>query len=161
MSKILFSANPKPSKLVKRMWKHKCDVSEGSQAKVMAKRTILGMKVTFYESGLRVVEDNDLSEEDEYNSEILRLAHASILIGGPVGDKKILYVDATFNPVKIFIYNMSAEMYIKKAKMAVKAGQISEDFVLGSHIRKIEESTDDRHVRLFGSRVDKAPIQDR
>lgn len=151
MRKILFEAkNIRPSAMLKRMRKHTGDVSEGAKAKVMAKRVILGKRVTFYENGLRVVEDKDLSEKDEYHSEILRLAHASLLINDAVGDKNQCWVDARFDPVKVIIYNMSADKFIKKATQLMRNGTIDPDFVFNSHLRQTEESTNERNVRLFG-----------
>ena len=139
--------------MVRRMFKHKGDVSEGSKGKVMAKRWILGKRVTFYENGLREVKDEDLSEEDQHNSEVLRLTHASLLINDAVGDKKSCYVDARVDPVEVIIYGMPATEFIKRAKTAVKAGEISEDFILGSTIRETKELTHVRNVRLFGRRT--------
>ena len=148
MKKVLFEAkNLRPSAMLSRMLKHKGDVSIGSKAKVTARRIILGRKVTFYENGLRIVNDNDLNEDDEYKSEVLRLAHASILIGQPVGDKKSCYVDASTNPVTVVIYNMPAEQYIKMAKEAIKNGKVSKEFMLDSTIQEIRH---ERNVRLFG-----------
>lgn len=148
--KKLLTAFCRPSTMLKRMMKHKGDVSEGSKIEIMAIRTILGKKVTFYHNGLRIVEDGDLSEDDEYNSEVLRLAHASLLINDAVGDKRQCYVDARKNPVEVIIYGMPADIFIKKAENLIKTGQLDCDFVLGSHLRQTEESTDERNVRLFG-----------
>jgi hypothetical protein len=151
MRKIWFEAhNMKPSTMLKRMRAHVGDVSEGSKSNIMAKRTVLGKKVTFYENGLRVVEDKDLSEDDEYHSEVLRLAHASLLINDAVGDKKQCWVDARFEPVKIIIYDMPAAEFIKKASQLMRNGSLDKDFVLNSHLRQTEESTNERNVRLFG-----------
>ncbi|MDX1372718.1 MAG: hypothetical protein R3321_09625, partial [Nitrososphaeraceae archaeon] len=75
--------------MMKRMRAHAGDVSEGTRHKIMAKRVILGKKVIFYENGLRVIEnEKDINEEEQFNSEILRLAHASLLINDAVGDQK-------------------------------------------------------------------------
>lgn len=151
MKKILFVANNmRPSTMLKRMRAHVGDVSEGSKSKVMAKRTILGKKVTFYENGLRIVEDKDLTEDDEYASEVLRLAHASLLINDAVGDKRQCWVDARYEPVKVVIYNMTAEKFIKKATQLMRDGEIDPDFVLNEHVRQTEESKNVRNVRLFG-----------
>jgi hypothetical protein len=151
MKKILLEAkNFRPSAMLKRMQEHKGDVSIGSKSKVMAKKMILGKKVTFYENGLRVVKDEDLSEDDQYHSEVLRLAHASLLIGQPVGDKRQCWVDASVNPVDVWIYNMPAEQFIKKATHLMRHGHIDPDFVLNTHLRQTEESKNVRNVRLFG-----------
>jgi hypothetical protein len=154
MRKVLLTPNVlKPSSMLKRMRAHIGDVSEGSKAKVMAQRTILGKKVTFYENGLRVLHDRDISEDDEYNSEILRLTHASLLINDAVGDKRQCWVDARFDPVKVIIYNMEAVHFVQKATQLMRNGDVDPDFVFGSHLRQTEESTNERNVRLFGRRI--------
>lgn len=151
MSNIIqFSAKLKPSTLMKRMRAHFGDVSEGSQVKVMAKRIILGKRVTFFENGLRVVEDKGLSEDDEFNSEVLRLAHASLLVNDAVGDREACYVDARKNPVEVVIWGMPANVFVKKAKTLMRSGQLDTDFVLGSPLRQTREFENERNVRLFG-----------
>ena len=151
MKKVWLEAkNMRPSTMLKRMCTHKCDVSEGSKAKVMARRTILGKKVTFYENGLRILHDPDISEDDEHTSEVLRLTHASLLINDAVGDKRQCWVDARYEPVKVVIYGMKAKDFIDKATQLMRYGAIDPDFVLNSHPRKTEESTNERNVRLFG-----------
>ena len=103
---LLASATVRPSGLLKRMRKHTGDVSEGNRVELEARRSILGMEVEFYRDGTRrFVNATNLNEEEMYNSEILRFAHASILINGPVGDKKLCWVDATKNPVELWLYN--------------------------------------------------------
>lgn len=150
ISKILLFANPRPSNLLKRMRKHDCDVSVGSKGKVMAHRTILGKNVTFYENGLRVVDDKDLSEDDEHHSEVLRLAHASLLINDAVGDKNICYVDARVDPVEVHVYGMPAEEFIKQASKRISSGELDKDFVLGMPLRQTKEFENEQNVKLFG-----------
>jgi hypothetical protein len=138
-------ANLKPSKYLLRMREHDKDVSVGSKSKIMAKRTILNREVTFYENGLRIIDDEDeLSEEDQFNSEVLRLAHASILINDAVGDKRACYVDARVNPVIVFVYGMKADDFVAKAKQLIKSGTLKKDFVLDSPIQEL------RNVRNVG-----------
>jgi hypothetical protein len=144
------TAHCTPSTMLKQMLKHTGDVSESSKTLIMAERIILGKKVTFYHSGLRVVEDEDLSEDDEYCSEILRLAHASLLINDAVGDKRICYVDARVNPVEVIVYGTPANVYVKRAKKLIETNQIECDFVLNTHLRETREKTDVGNVRLFG-----------
>jgi hypothetical protein len=148
--KLLVPKKLKPSAMLKSMWEHKGDVSEGSKTKVMAQRMILGKKVTFYENGLRLVEDKNITEDDEFNSEILRLTHASLLIGQPVGDKRQCWIDASTDPVTIIIYGIKAENFIKRATHLMRHGVIDPDFVLNTHLRQTEELKDERNVRLFG-----------
>lgn len=162
MKKVLLFPNTlRPSTMLKRMRAHIGDVSEGSKVKIMVKRIILGKKVTFYENGLRIVHDKDLNEDDEYNSEILRLTHASLLIGQPVGDKRQCWVDASTNPVSVVIYNMPAKTFIKKATQLMRNGDVDPDFVFNSHLRQTEESTDERDVRLFGRRINQTHFSNR
>lgn len=162
MKKVLLFPNVlRPSAMLKRMRAHIGDVSEGSKSKIMAERIILGKRVTFYENGLRVVHDRDLSEDDEHQSEILRLTHASLLIGQPVGDKRQCWVDASTNPVSVVIYNMPANTFVKKATQLMRHGDIDPDFVLNSHLRQTEESTDERNVRLFGRRINQTHLPNR
>lgn len=148
MSKIFFVAKCRPSAYLNRVLKHSGDVSESSKTKVMAIRTILNKKVIFYENGLRVIENNtELTDEEQFNSEILRLAHASILINEPVGDKRGCYVDATINPVRIVIYNTPIEVFLARAKMLIQSGRIDRSIILD---QKVSELKHERDVRLFG-----------
>jgi hypothetical protein len=146
---VPFTVHMKPSAYLKRMRAHSGDLSESSKGKVLAKRTILGKKVTFYTNGLREVADIDLSEEDEFNSEILRLAHASILINEPVGDKEACYVDSSFDPVQIFVWGMPVDEFLSTTKEGIQSGKINKDFVFDSPLRETKEFSDGRNVRLF------------
>ncbi len=151
MDKVIkLAANFKPSALTRRMMKHKGDVSEGTEYKILTTRIIIGKKVTFYRNGLRRVEGISLKEEEIHDSEILRLAHASILIGEPVGDKKKCYVDATKNPVEIWVYSMPMEEFLTKSKDLVKSQELDVEFLLEEPISKVVEARNVRNVRLFG-----------
>ena len=110
------SGHCRPSSFMRQIIKHTGDVSEGSEHKILAIRTIVGKKVTFYRNGYRRVRDLNLTEEDTYDSEILRLAHASILIGEAIGKKSYCYVDATVEPVEVWIYGMKAEQFLSSTK---------------------------------------------
>lgn len=147
---VNLTANCKPSRLMRKMLKHTGDVSEGTQAKVVARRQILDRQVTFYHNGLRVVEGIGLDEQEIHESEILRLAHASLLIGHSVGDKKICYVDATKNPVEVWICGLLADDFIAKSKYLVETQQLSLEFLLEEPIKTIVEKKNVRNVRLFG-----------
>ncbi len=150
MSRIQLVANNfRPSTMLRRMNKHTGDVSESSKGKVMAYRTILGKRVTFYENGLRQT-TADLTEGDEYHSEVLRLAHASLLINDAVGDKRQCWVDARYEPVRVVIYNMPAEEFIKRATELIETNKLDLDFVLGNPLKQTEEKTDVRNVKFFG-----------
>lgn len=151
-----FTAHLRPSLFTKRMMKHKGDVSEGSQDKLIAKRRIVGTLVNFYHNGRREVRGVNLSEEEIHNSEILRLAHASLLLGEPVGDKKACYVDATKNPVEVWIYSMTVEEFLKTSKSCIIGGKLEQDFLLNEPIKKTLELSNERNERLFGRRSSKA-----
>lgn len=148
---LLEAKNMQPSGTMSRMLRHKGDVSEGTKYKIIAKRIIMNRKVTFYHNGLREVEGLGLDEQEEHDSEILRLAHASILVKQPVGDKKMCYVDATKNPVEVWVYGMLAEKFIKESTRVVGTGQLEKDFLLNEPIQTTLEVKDhERDVRLFG-----------
>lgn len=146
---IQFTANCKPSALMKNMLKHRGDVSEGTQFRILAKRKILKRNVTFYHNGLRFIEGTDLNEQEMHESEILRLAHASILINAPVGDKKLCYVDATKNPVEVWIYGMTMREFLVTSKHLVETQQLGLEFLLEEPIRKSVEKKNVRNERLF------------
>ena len=116
MGNIQLSFDMRPSLLMRRMLKHAGDVSEGTRCKILAKRLVLGYNVTFYTNGLRIVDNLDIDEEEVFNSELLKLTHASILIQEAVGDKRKCYVDATKNPVEIWIHNQPVKEYIQTNK---------------------------------------------
>ena len=71
---------------------------------------------------MRIVKGVPLDDEESHDSEILRFAHASILIASPVGDKAKCYVDASKNPVEIWIYGMPAEKYLAGAEQCIANG---------------------------------------
>ena len=146
MVKKLFKAHCKPSKYLKNMTKHDLRVDEGNKSKVIAIRTILGKRVTFYQNGLRFIEDVNINEEEQFDSQILRFAHASILIEGPVGDKKACYVDATKNPVEVWIYDYRLEDFIKKYTHLMRTGRVDTDFLLEEPLKRTIDN--ERNVRL-------------
>jgi hypothetical protein len=146
----LFSANPRPSSFLKRIRAHNGDVSEGSKTQLVARRKVLGYTVRFYQNGLRLIEGLGLTEQEQFDSQILRYAHASILIDGPVGDRKTCYVNATVDPVEIVLYGLPAKLFLKRAKLLVESGQLEGDFLLEEHVKKTSELKNERNVRLFG-----------
>lgn len=149
MGKVHLIAECKPSTLMQNMLRHSGDVSEGTQWKIIAQCQILKKRVTFYHNGLRVIDGVDLDEQEMHESEILRLAHASLLVGAGVGDKKLCYVDATKNPVEVWIYGMLAEEFIKTSQQLVETQQLGLEFLLEEPIRKTLETKNGRDVRLF------------
>jgi hypothetical protein len=147
---INFKANPRPSALLRRMLEHRGDVSEGTLHKIIAKRQLLGKTIIFYNSGLRLIEGIDLTEQEQYDSEILRLAHASVLINGPVGDKKVCYVDATKNKVEVWVYGLRLEEFIERSKIAVRLGHLNVDQLLNEPVKDTTRLRNERDVKLFG-----------
>ena len=146
MVKKLFKAHCVPSAYLKRIMQHNKTVDEGNKSKVIAIRNILGKKVTFYQNGLRFIEGVDIDDEEQFNSQILKFAHASILINGPVGDKKGCYVDATKNPVEVWVYENKLEDFIKKYSTLIRLGSVDTDFLLGEPLKRTVDN--ERNVRL-------------
>ena len=130
---VNFSGTCRPSKMLKRLQAHQGDVSEGSHREILATRTILGKKVTFYRDGDHRVHSRRVSDEESYHSEILRFAHASLLINQPVGDKRRCYVDATRNPCEVWVCGLRAEDLVKQAESAIRSGTVSDEYVLDQH----------------------------
>jgi hypothetical protein len=143
-----FHAHCRPSSLVRAMRKHSGDVSEGDRPSLIARRTILGRVCRFYTSGEHTVDFEDVSEEDSHNSILLRYAHASLIINEPVGDKRVLWVDATKNPCEVWIHSMPYALFLREAKLAAAAGVISREIINDDNpIPKVKEFiTDVRNV---------------
>lgn len=149
MANKKFTALLRPSNMAKKLRQHQGDVSTGSKAKILATRSILGKVVTFYENGEHKVRQKGITDEEQFNSEILRFAHASLLIAGPVGSKERIWIDATKNPVEIWLYNMPAEQFVKLADQKIKSGQVSRDFFVDQHPDNFQEALNhERNVRL-------------
>jgi len=138
MPKIFLSGTLKPSTFLKRMSAHR-DVSEGSGRRLIAERKILGFNTRFYSDGTRAVQRLDLTETEQFDSQVLRFAHASIIINEPVGDKNACWVDATKNPVEIILFNKPIKSFLKDTKQLVSSGKCDPDFVLDSPLGKISE----------------------
>jgi len=86
---------------------------------VIATRSILGKDVTFLSNGEHVVDGVGMSPEEMQHSELLRFAHASVLISQPVGNKDILWVDASRQNVEVWVYGRRVDRFIKEAKSVV------------------------------------------
>lgn len=139
MGKIIqLTANLKPSNLLRRMRKH-AEVSEGSKHRLVATRIVLGKRVDFYHNGLRKVHGLELDEQEIHDSEVLRFAHASILTGLPSGNKDLLYVDASVNPVEVWIEGMPFKKYMNMAKQAVQFGVVDPEFFIEQPLNKTKE----------------------
>jgi len=132
------TAKLKPSRLLMSMCKHS-DVSEGTNYKIVATRVVLGKRVDFYHNGLRKVHGVDLGEQDSHDSELLRFTHASILTGVPSGDKGLLYVDASVNPVEVWLWGVKAEEHLAIAKQAITSGAVDPGFLIEEPLEKTKE----------------------
>ena len=88
------------------------DQSETTRAELIATRWILGKHVRFFSNGEHVVSGVRMSSEQMQESEVLRFAHASLLIQRPIGEKSVLWVDATLDPVAVWIHGKRAEDFI-------------------------------------------------
>lgn len=139
MRKIQLEARVRRSRLHRRMHAHKGDVSEGTAYKLIAKKKILGKTVLFFNDGYREVMGLPVDDEEAHNSEILRFAHASILINQPVGDKAKCYVDATKDPVEVWVYGIEATTYINGAKKLIRSQVTGPDFFLDQSLQEIAE----------------------
>jgi hypothetical protein len=157
-----FVAHMKPSLMMKRMCAHQGNLSEGDKAQILAERVVLGKRVTFLKDGNHYINGKiDLTEEEMFNSELLRFAHASILINQEVGDKKKLWVDASVNPVIVWLYGVPIEKFVHQAKLAINQGHIEPGFILDQHPEHFERETNYvRNVRLFGRHSDRSSVQD-
>jgi hypothetical protein len=103
MSLLFGNVVVKPRKSLRDSIRHR-DVSEGCRHYVIAERILLGRLVLFFNDGYREVQGVDLNDEETHNSELLRFAHASLLINQPVGDKAYLYVDSSQKVVDVWLY---------------------------------------------------------
>lgn len=125
------SAHCKPTAFYRRVNEHnKDDHSCGSRGTLIAIRRLLKREVRFYNNGERVIVGGDLNEQELHDSEILKFSHASILINQPVGDKKVLWVDATINPVDVWIYGEPWQNFLKRSKDAIINGIIDPEFAI-------------------------------
>lgn len=151
MSRIIqFRAHARPTGFFRQILNHTGDVSEGSTHKILTTRIVAGKKVTFYHNGYRKVHNLKLTEEDTHNSEILRLVHASILTRGPIGKKSYCYVDATYDPVEVWVYGMRLEKFLASSKKVIVSGELDRDFLLDLSLKEISEVHDERNERFFG-----------
>jgi len=145
---VNFEAKLKPGGLLRTMRKHNGDVSEGDTPRLMASRTILGKRCRFYHSGEHTV-DAEVTAEESHESILLRYTHASLLIQQPVGDKKVLWVDASHDPCEVWIHNMPVKQFLELSKVAIKTGAIGQDLVVDSNpIPVVKEFINERNVRL-------------
>ncbi len=138
--KVDFSARLSPSLMMKTHMKHQGDVSEGSQANLLAVREICGRRVELYTSGEHLV-DAHITPEEMYDSEILRFAHASVIIEGPVGHKRTCYVDASSDtpvdryktrsqPCEVWCYGHELSDFIEASRRAIGVGTIATELIV-------------------------------
>ena len=127
-----FSGTLRPSAMMRRVLKHDGNASESDKRRPLANRTVLGCTVRFFCNGESEVDGVFLTEEESHNSQILRFAHASLLINAPVGDKKLIYVDATRDPVDCWVYGAEALHFVSLGTSAVKSGLAKVDELVES-----------------------------
>jgi hypothetical protein len=140
---VNFNAHCRPSLTMRAMRKHGPDVSEGDKPKLIATRTMLGRKCRFYSSGEHTVDSDDVTPEEQHDSVLLRFAHASIIAQEPVGDKKVLWVDALAEPPEIWMAGMKVNEFLLKSRALLRAGKISPELVVDSNpIPSIKEILD-------------------
>ena len=123
------------SAMLNNMHRHQGDVSEGTQHRPIASRWILGHRCSFFADGTHTIDGIDITAEDEYASEILRFAHASLITGGPVGDKAKCWVDATVDPAIVWIHGLEARDLIRSTAAAVLAGDMPVGVALDDSIQ--------------------------
>jgi hypothetical protein len=109
-----FSATLQPSILMSTMGRHGRP-SASDKPTELARRVIIGHEVVFLSNGEHYLSDSDLDAAEQYHSEVLRLAHASLITGQPEGDKRICWVDANKNPVDVWIYNQPIAAFVREA----------------------------------------------
>ncbi|HUT60882.1 MAG TPA: hypothetical protein VNA25_23795 [Phycisphaerae bacterium] len=131
MGLVNLSAKLTASAMVNNMRRHQGDVSEGTQHRPLAVRSILGHRCEFFRDGTHTVDGTEISEEEQFGSEVLRFAHASLLTGLPVGDKKLCWVDASTNPAEVWIHGFEGNDYIRRARALVNKG-VPPDFIVDS-----------------------------
>lgn len=119
MGIVDFNVKLKPTNLFKTMQEHK-DVSESSKANLIATKIILNKRVNFYSTGEHEILNSELKLEEQFNSEILRFTHASLITGQPEGDKAILWVDASVDPVNIWVYGQPVDQFLKQSILQIK-----------------------------------------
>ena len=139
-----FSATCRPSAVTKNLRRHNVDVSEGGRTRLIAKRTILGKICRFYTSGEHTVDDVRVTAEESHEALLLRYAHASLIIREPVGDKKVIWVDASKNPCEVWIHNMPSRKFLDLAMLAIKTGALGADLVIdGNPLPKMKDIIDE------------------
>ena len=144
---VNFEAKLTATNLMRAMQRHQ-DVSEGSQSKLFAVRTLLGRTVRFYTSGEHLTDafEGTLTELEQYESQIMRFAHASLLSGQVEGDKRMLAVDATCDPCKVWTMGMPWEEFIRKAQLAKLAGLLTNEIIVDSFSTALPIIRNYKHV---------------
>ena len=130
---VELSGTCRPTSKMRNYQKHNRDLSEGSKAKLIAKRTIMGHSVCFYENGEQIIEtmsQDDMSNDEMFNSEVLRFAHASLISGVPVGDKSLTWVDASKDPCEVWIFGKTPKQFTQDAMACMQAGTLDPAIIL-------------------------------
>ena len=124
------TATLRPSALSNKLAKGRQDNSVSSHAHALATRWVLGKRIVFYRSGEHVIQgQHGLTDEEQYNSELLRFVHASLLASQPIGDEQVLYVDASQDPVEVYICGLPGDEYMRQVREAIATGDVPAEMV--------------------------------
>jgi len=134
---IQLGGHCRPSLLTRRLTAHSGDVSEGAARQPVAVRNICGRRVTFYRNGERRIDGVTLTDQELHDSELLRFAHASVLIGQPVGDRRKLWVDASQPQCEVWVAGVRVEELIARAKTAANLGVVPAGLVLDASTKDV------------------------
>ena len=129
--KVQFELNLKPTTKMRRHLAGLGDTSQGTKRTLIARRRILGHLAAFYDNGEHEI-TADISEEEQFHSEILRFAHVSILTNAPTGSKDLLYVDARQFDVEVWCYGMPARDFIARAVQQAKHPHAAGELIEGA-----------------------------
>ena len=124
------------------------DVSQGSMAQPFAWRDVLGKRVLFYRDGThRICSDTSLTEEELFNSQLLRFVHASLITAEPQGQKDYLYVDAAKNPVAVYICGLEGQEYLRQVHTAIQIGQVPAEMIADHDTGTVDTLREAIHVK--------------
>jgi len=143
------SATLRPARLTRQLSQASGDQSTSTVAALIASRTMLGRRVSFYSSGEHTVEGVTLTQAEQFDSELLRFAHASLIARTPIGDKRVLWVDASSDPIKVVIGGIEGEQYLRQVREAINVGTVPAEMVLDQDpetVPTIKEVASGQHV---------------
>lgn len=121
---------------------HGKHLSEGDRPKLIATRMILNREVRFYSNGEHIA-DCEVPIDEQFNAEMLRFAHASLLVRQPVGDKAVLWVDATKDPCEVWVHGMTLEQFVQAIRFQIDTRAIDPEMIVdGDPIHAIKRNLD-------------------